>query len=198
MADVRLTIAGRPYDVHCSDGQEQQLLALGAMVDEKAQGAVGTTEVRQLLFSALFLADELKDARTGIPKSTPETDTLRAQLADAEEREAALRSELQALRDHSAELKQQHVQQLADTQAALQAAHVALTEAEVVADNAVDEAQAARADAEAAAQLLSELQAQQTSSGPPADPAKASAQAMALSQLADRIEALADKFEELS
>lgn len=205
MADVRLTIAGRHYDVHCSDGQEQQLLTLGAMVDEKAQGAVGTTEIRQLLFSALFLADELKDARNNAPKVTPESESLREQLAAAEAREAALQSEMQALRDEAQKLReqsqeqmQQHVQQLAETQAALQAAHVALTEAEVLADNAVDQAQQARADADAAAQLLNEMQAQNGDGNIAADAAKAASHAKALSHLADRIESLADTFEELS
>src|SRR3546814_7448239 len=61
MADVRLTIAGRPYDVHCADGQEEQLVQLATLVDEKARGIQGGTEVRQLLFAALMLADEANE-----------------------------------------------------------------------------------------------------------------------------------------
>ena len=62
MSTVALTIGGRMYSVACRDGGEDHLLALGARVDAKvgeARAAVGTaSEVRQLLFAALLLADE--------------------------------------------------------------------------------------------------------------------------------------------
>lgn len=65
MADVRLSIAGREYIVTCKDGEEARLVALGAMVDEKAREAGGSSgglnESRLLLFSALLLADKLHD-----------------------------------------------------------------------------------------------------------------------------------------
>lgn len=71
MADVRLNIAGREYLVTCRDGEEERLLTLGAIVDEKAQEAVGSAsglnESRQLLFASLLLADQIAD--------TPNTDT---------------------------------------------------------------------------------------------------------------------------
>ena len=35
MGDVKLNIAGRIYDVHCEDGQEQQLIGLAAIVGKK-------------------------------------------------------------------------------------------------------------------------------------------------------------------
>ncbi|MCC2600976.1 cell division protein ZapA [Sphingopyxis yananensis] len=198
MADVRLNIAGRHYDVHCSDGQEQQLLTLAAMVDEKAAGAVGTTEIRQLLFSALFLADELKEARAGIPKNSPEQDELRSKLAQAEAQEQKLAADLAAMTQEAQRLREQsitQVQQLADTQAALQAAHVALTEAEVAADNAAEQA-------EAATQALAEVRAANAASAANAEndgaPATPPIPAQILSALADRVEALADKFQSLT
>ena len=63
MADVRLEIGGRHYDVTCADGEEDRLVALGQLVDEKASeaGGAGLTESRALLFSALLLADKLYD-----------------------------------------------------------------------------------------------------------------------------------------
>lgn len=201
MADVRLNIAGRHYDVHCSDGQEQQLLTLAAMVDEKAAGAVGTTEIRQLLFSALFLADELKEARAGIPKKSPEQDELHSKLAQAEAQEQKLAADLAAMTQEAQRLREQsitQVQQLADTQAALQAAHVALTEAEVAADNAAEQA-------EAATQALAEVRAANAASAANAAnaendgaPATPPIPAQILSALADRVEALADKFQSLT
>jgi cell division protein ZapA len=96
VADVKLTVAGRPYDLHCADGQEAQLLQLAAAVDEKAREMPGGTEVRQLLFAALMLADEAQDAKGKIEKAEPQSDSLRAAIALAESREAAARDELRA------------------------------------------------------------------------------------------------------
>lgn len=96
MADVKLTIAGRPYDVHCADGQEQQLLQLAALVDERARGIQGGTEVRQLLFAALMLADDAQEAKGKVQKVEPQSDSLRAAVALAESREAEARNELRA------------------------------------------------------------------------------------------------------
>ena len=147
MADVKLTIAGRPYDVHCADGEEAQLLQLAAVVDEKARGIQGGTEVRQLLFAALMLADDAQEAKGKVDKAEPQSDSLRAAVALAESREAATRDELRA---------------------------------------AVVREQAA----------LKELDAlRATPSAPP--PAK-SANDRALLQIADRIEALATKVEQIS
>ena len=96
MADVKLMIAGRPYDVHCADGEEAQLLQLAAVVDEKARGIQGGTEVRQLLFAAQMLADDAQEAKGKIDKAEPHSDSLRAAVALAESREAAARDELRA------------------------------------------------------------------------------------------------------
>lgn len=69
MADVRLLIAGREYIVTCKDGEEPRLQTLGAMVDEMAREAGGSSgglnESRLLLFSALLLADKLHDSKIG-------------------------------------------------------------------------------------------------------------------------------------
>jgi len=96
VADVKLTIAGRPYDVHCADGEETQLLQLASVVDEKARGIQGGTEVRQLLFAALMLADDAQEAKGKVEKTAPQSDSLRAAVALAESREAAARDELRA------------------------------------------------------------------------------------------------------
>jgi cell division protein ZapA len=140
-------IAGRPYDVHCADGEEAQLLQLASVVDDKARGIQGGTEVRQLLFAALMLADDAQEAKGKVDKAEPQSDSLRAAVALAESREAATRDELRA---------------------------------------AVVREQAA----------LKELDAlRATPSAPP--PAK-SPNDRALLQIADRIEALATKVEQIS
>jgi cell division protein ZapA len=67
MAEVELTIAGRPYKVACRAGEEDTLRAAGALVDAKSREALaglGTlSESRQLLFAALLLADQIIDGR---------------------------------------------------------------------------------------------------------------------------------------
>jgi cell division protein ZapA len=107
VADVKLTIAGRPYDLHCADGQESQLLHLAAVVDEKAREMPGGTEVRQLLFAALMLADDAQEAKGKVEKAEPQSDSLRAAVALAESREATARDELRgALAREQAALKE--------------------------------------------------------------------------------------------
>jgi cell division protein ZapA len=67
MAEIELTIAGRPYKVACRAGEEDTLRAAGALVDAKSREALaglGTlSESRQLLFAALLLADQIIDGR---------------------------------------------------------------------------------------------------------------------------------------
>ena len=67
MAEVELTIAGRPYRVACRNGEEETLRQAGALVDAKSREALaglGTlSESRQLLFAALLLADQIVDGR---------------------------------------------------------------------------------------------------------------------------------------
>jgi cell division protein ZapA len=71
MANVEVEIGARRYTVTCRDGEEEHLRSVAAIVDLKAQdaeSAVGNlTEVRQLLFASLLLADEVKEHRSGNP-----------------------------------------------------------------------------------------------------------------------------------
>lgn len=96
MADVRLTICGRQYDVHCADGQEAHLIQLAETVDAKARGVNGGTEVRQLLFAALMLADEAQEQRQKLAEAMPAIDTVRTQIDALKTREADARSALAA------------------------------------------------------------------------------------------------------
>lgn len=73
MADVKLQIGGREYDVSCADGDEPHLEKLAAIVHDKVEQArhvVGdVNESRQLLFAAIFMADELLSANTAVPEA---------------------------------------------------------------------------------------------------------------------------------
>ena len=78
MATIDVEIASRRYSVACRDGEEDHLRAAAAVVDRKARDAASAlgslSEARQLLFASLLLADELKDAQSGIapPPAPPQ------------------------------------------------------------------------------------------------------------------------------
>ena len=67
MAQVELEIGGRHFEVTCKDGEEERLRLLGRIVDSRASDVVRSVgrgnEARELLLTALLLADELDDAR---------------------------------------------------------------------------------------------------------------------------------------
>lgn len=96
MADVRLIVCGRQYDVHCADGQEEQLHRLAEIVDSKARSVSGGTEARQMLFAALMLADEAQENRNKLAEALPAVDTIRAQIDALKAREAEARQALAA------------------------------------------------------------------------------------------------------
>ena len=92
MAEVTVTVGGRPYTLHCRDGEESHLGLLAGIVDAKThvarQATPGLTEVRQLLFAALFLADEINDlkreaAGRQVSLPLPDTDDAAAQSLEA-------------------------------------------------------------------------------------------------------------------
>ena len=92
MAEVDLTIAGRPYRVACRAGEEDSLRSAAALVDAKSREALaglGTmSEARQLLFASLLLADQLIDQRG------PEAPSVDPKLAESA---TALATRLEAL-----------------------------------------------------------------------------------------------------
>ena len=96
MSTVTLTIGPKSYSVACADGQEAHITALGAMIAEKyAQlgSARAPLEAQNLLFAALFLADELAEARKALAEPPPEPEPEPADEAAME----ALRNAIAAL-----------------------------------------------------------------------------------------------------
>jgi cell division protein ZapA len=67
MAQVKLDVGGRQYEVVCRDGEEDRLRMLARLVDSRTSDVVRAIgrghEARQLLMTALLLADELDEAR---------------------------------------------------------------------------------------------------------------------------------------
>lgn len=88
MAEVDVRIGGRRYELSCRDGDQDRFRALGALVDSKASEAArsmgGLNEVRQLLFAALLLADELSEelARKAAAQAEPPIDEVAAMVVE--------------------------------------------------------------------------------------------------------------------
>ncbi len=74
MAEVKIMVGGRQYGVHCRDGEEPRIHELAELISERVTKVSGSsgglTEVRQLLYAALLLADELADQRKA-PRTPP-------------------------------------------------------------------------------------------------------------------------------
>ncbi len=68
MATVTIEISGRRYDIACRDGGEERLRMLAGLIDARAADvirAVGRgNEPRELVLTALLLADDLDEARS--------------------------------------------------------------------------------------------------------------------------------------
>lgn len=99
MAQVQIEVGGRSYQVGCRDGEETRLKDLGRLVDGKAADvirAIGTgDEARQLLMTALLLADELDEARSLVAELAAEEGTRAAAIARCAERIDALAATLE-------------------------------------------------------------------------------------------------------
>ena len=67
MAQVDVSVNGQSYRIACEDGQEDRLVDLAAMVDEKGIGLVNQIgqvgSNRLLVMAALIIADELVDLK---------------------------------------------------------------------------------------------------------------------------------------
>jgi cell division protein ZapA len=70
MAEVTVSIAGRTYRMACSDGDEEHLAGLAALLDGKVEelrsmfGQIG--DMRLHVMAALTVADELSEAKERI------------------------------------------------------------------------------------------------------------------------------------
>ena len=85
MPEVSVQIANRDYELACGEGEEERVQELAAYVDEKVaelrRQLPGTPEVKLLVFAALILADESREAR-GIAKAA---ESARASTTDSAE-----------------------------------------------------------------------------------------------------------------
>ena len=95
MANIDIDVAGRRYSVACANGEEDHLRSVAALVDRRARDAAealgSLSESRHLLYAALMLADDVKEARAGTGVTEPDPDP---QVAEALE---ALAGQIEAL-----------------------------------------------------------------------------------------------------
>lgn len=74
MAEVKIYINGRTYDISCDSGQEGRVVDLAAFIDQKLQqisrSGAAYNDAHLMVLTALVLADELFDTRAaaGAPK----------------------------------------------------------------------------------------------------------------------------------
>jgi cell division protein ZapA len=95
MPQVSIQIANRTYELACGEGEEARVRELGAYVDEKIvdlrkQLPPGTPEVKLMVFAALMLADESREARV----QAKQAESARASATDNAETLASALEEL--------------------------------------------------------------------------------------------------------
>jgi len=116
MSTVTLTIGPRSYQVACAPGEESAVEKLGAIVAEKyAQlgAARGPLEAQNMLFAALFMADELAEARATAAKAEHQRErvggtreALEAEIETLRKAEARARTEIRNLKAELATLRE--------------------------------------------------------------------------------------------
>ena len=83
MAQVDVSVNGQSYRIACEDGQEDRLVDLAAMVDEKVIGLVNQIgqvgSNRLLVMAALIIADELVDLKNEVGSSRELKDNTKQQ-----------------------------------------------------------------------------------------------------------------------
>jgi cell division protein ZapA len=81
MANVVVTVAGRPYTMQCPDGEEDHLKDLAKLLDTEVSrirenvGAIG--DIRQLVMAGLMVADRLSEATKKIEALESDNHVLR-------------------------------------------------------------------------------------------------------------------------
>ena len=85
MAEVTLTVGGRPHRIACRDGEESRLRMLGQLVDERYAGAArvsGGNPERAMLLAALMLADDLDETERRPPAGAALSEDALVRIAD--------------------------------------------------------------------------------------------------------------------
>ena len=85
MSEVRVTIGGREYTVACGEGEEAHVAGLAGSINDKLSQLgdnLSPSESQNLLFGALFVADELHEARKALADQTSQFEAEIAELKE--------------------------------------------------------------------------------------------------------------------
>lgn len=120
MSQISISVGSKSYVVNCADGEEDHIRKLAAIIEEKYTqlgDARAPQEAQNMLFAALFLADELAEARLTAKKSTENVEherarsggkkeELRAEIETLTRAEARARQEIAALKGDLAKMRE--------------------------------------------------------------------------------------------
>jgi len=109
MSQVTITVGPKPYTIVCGEGEEDKIAALGALIDEKYKqlgNARAVQETQNLVFAALFMADELEEARKIAADAERSVEDAKKAATEATLKAADVSEQAQAkIGDKSAELQ---------------------------------------------------------------------------------------------
>lgn len=197
MAEVRVSIGGRDFEVACHDGEEHFLQSAALLLDNEASAlneALGRMpETRMLLMSGLMLADKTASLEDQLKNAPSAAAVKPAPVEDEAAQKRARRAEAQ-LGETQTELAELRAE-MAELQAKAHAVVKKATEAETARDRAeakAHEAQAARDRAQAKA---AEIEAARDASEAKATEAEAARDAAVsvMQTMVLRVEAAAEK-----
>lgn len=103
MNRVRIKVGPRHYEIACDPADEDKVRKFGALIDEnyaKLGASRAAQEAENMVFAALFMADELDEARKAVNDSRAELAETRSELQRAQDDAA------NALRKANAEAEQ--------------------------------------------------------------------------------------------
>lgn len=106
MSKVKITIGPRSYTINCAPEDEEKVIRFGKLIDEnyaKLGSARAAQEADNLVFAALFMADELDETKRAASGAKVEL--------------AELRSELQRAKDDAANAERRAKAELEETRA---------------------------------------------------------------------------------
>ncbi|MGY6551715.1 MAG: cell division protein ZapA [Erythrobacter sp.] len=102
MSTVTLTIGPKSYPIACADGEEAHIEALGAIIAghyAKLGNARAPLEAQNMLFAALFMADEVAEARQQLAAAAPDrAAALEAEIAQLRAAERSAQTEIARLK----------------------------------------------------------------------------------------------------
>ncbi|QUL38880.1 cell division protein ZapA [Erythrobacter sp. JK5] len=98
MSQVTITIGPKPYTIVCGDGEEAKIAALGEVIDgyyAKLGSSRAVQETQNLVFAALFMADDLEEIRKSADAARRAVEHTEAKNGG---RDSEMRTEIETLR----------------------------------------------------------------------------------------------------